>query len=93
MKNLYMAFDRLAKQGMIRPNYYTGDRRWTRCSSDYAGLIVQKLESLGMSEGKHFEFGNDAPSGGHTGKWVRLTSLGKRRKVIRYIRATSKVEE
>jgi hypothetical protein len=57
---------------------------------DYAGQLAKKLMDLGMQRGKHFLSGNDAPRFGHTGEWVKLTPLGRRRKVIKDIK--TKVE-
>ena len=71
----------------IRPNYYNGAGRWTTKSADYATQLVGTLQDLGMVSGRHFEYGNDAKFGGHTGEWVRLTPLGRRRKVFQDIRA------
>jgi hypothetical protein len=88
MKNLEVAFECLAIKGEVHPNFYTGS--WAgvpRRSTDYAELLVERLEGLGLVRGRHFEAGNDAPHGGHTGSWVQLTPLGRRRKVFRDVRA------
>jgi Fe2+ transport system protein FeoA len=88
--NLKNAFVELAtSRHPVRPNYYTGSGRWSRRSTDYAGQLVKRLEGLGMVQGRHFEVGNDAPFGGHTGEWVKLTPLGRRRKVFQKIRVKS----
>jgi hypothetical protein len=93
MKNLDATFEQLAVQGLVHPNYYTGSGRWSRRSTDYAGLIVNRLEDLGMVRGRHFAAGNDAPHGGHSGEWVRLMPLGRRRKVFQNIRAAAAISQ
>jgi hypothetical protein len=67
----------------VHPNYYMGAGRSQRKSVDYAENLVEKLVGLGLQRGKHFTSGNDAPRGGHTGEWVNLTPLGRRRKAIK----------
>jgi len=93
MKKIDAAFEQLAMRGAVRPNYYTGSGRWSRRSTDYAGLLVERLENLGMMRGQHFEAGNDAPYRGHTGEWIKLTPMGRRRKVFRDIRAAAAVSQ
>ena len=86
-KNLKVEFKKLAtSRNAIRPNYYNGTGRWVTKSPDYAVELVATLQGLGMVAGRHFEYGNDAKLGGHTGAWVKLTALGRRRKVFRDIR-------
>ena len=80
-KNLRAEFEKLATS-KVHPNYYNGRGRRTSRSPDYAAELVGTLQSLGMVAGRHFEAGNDAKFGGHTGAWVRLTALGRRRKVF-----------
>ena len=81
---LEAAFEELAtSRRAVHPNYYMGSRRCPRKSVDYAENLVEKLTDLGMRRGKHFMSGNDAPRGGHTGEWVKLTPLGRRRKAIK----------
>jgi len=84
-KNLGAAFKKLAAS-KVRPNYYNGTGRWVTKSPDYAAQLVAWLQNLGLVDGRHFEYGNDSKLGGHTGAWVRLTALGRRRKVFRDIR-------
>jgi hypothetical protein len=81
--------EELATANVTFPNYYNGSGRWTQKSADYATALVDSLTAMGMVRGKHFERGNDAPFGGHTGEWVGLTPLGRRRKAFRDIRAAA----
>jgi len=46
------------------------------------GRIVKVLEIIAI-RGKDLEFGNDAPRGGITGEWVKLTSSGRRKSARR----------
>jgi hypothetical protein len=78
--------DLATARSKIYPNYYNGSGRWTRKSADYAARLSDILTGLGMVRGRHFRTGNDAPFGGHTGEWVGLTPLGRRRKAFRDIR-------
>ena len=78
------AFAELAtSRRAVHPNYYMGTGSRQSKSVDYAENLVKKLVGLGLQRGKHFMSGNDAPRGGHTGEWVNLTPLGRRRKVIK----------
>ena len=74
---------RLVINGSIHPNYYNGSGRWSTRGPDYAARLVSLLMRSGMVEGKHFERGNDASRGGHEGAYVRLLSMGRRRKFCR----------
>jgi hypothetical protein len=86
-KNLRAQFEKLATS-KVHPNYYyAGVGRWTTKSPDYAARLIATLQGLGMVDGRHFEHGNDSKLGGHTGAWVKLTALGRRRKVFRDMRA------
>jgi hypothetical protein len=78
--------EELATANVTFPNHYNGSGRWTRKSADYAARLSDILTGLGMVRGRHFRTGNDAPFGGHTGEWVGLTPLGRRRKAFRDIR-------
>ena len=62
--------DMLIFNKTYRPYYYSGTGRFTSCAGvDY---ISTALKMLGVD----FETGNDAPRGGHSGYFVRLTKKG-----------------
>lgn len=55
-----------------RPYYYSGKGRFSTCAGvDYIGTALRIL-------GIDFETANDAPRGGHSGYFVRLTKKGIR---------------
>jgi hypothetical protein len=93
MTHLENAFELLAIFGEVHPNYYTGHGRRTACSADYAVKLANNLKELGMVRGVHFVTGNDAKFHGHTGEWVELTPVGRRRKVFQDIRAAAKIRQ
>jgi hypothetical protein len=83
--------EKLAVRGEVRPNYYTGSKGRSKKGPPYAAKLADKLKGLGMVRGVHFETGNDAKFHGHTGEWVKLTPVGRRRKVFQNIRAAAKI--
>jgi hypothetical protein len=90
--NLQIEFEKLAiVRGPLHPNYYNGSKGRSTIGPDYADRLVSKLKGLGMVRGVHFETGNDAKFHGHTGEWVELTPVGRRRKVFQDIRAAAKM--
>jgi hypothetical protein len=63
-------------------NYYTGNKRWTRKSADYAGNAAILLKKLGFKIIEEFITGNDAPRGGWSGRYCKLTENGKKNPII-----------
>jgi hypothetical protein len=90
--NLQIEFEKLAiVRGPLHPNYYNGSKGRSTKGPDYADRLADKLKGLGMVRGVHFDTGNDAKFHGHTGEWVKLTPVGRRRKVFQDIRAAAKI--
>jgi hypothetical protein len=67
----------------IEPNYYSGGGRWTKKSSNYVEQLAELLGDMGLVRWRHFETGNRAPQGGHTGDFIRLLPAGRKLKAIR----------
>ena len=92
--NLQIEFEKLAiVRGPLHPNYYNGSKGRSTIGPDYADRLAGKLKGLGMVRGVHFVTGNDAKFHGHTGEWVELTPVGRRRKVFQDIRAAAKIRQ
>ena len=68
--------------GSIR-NYYTGTGRYTRKSADYVEKARVILDSCGLKCPRHYHYGNDAPRGGWSGDYLKLTTSGKRLKIVK----------
>jgi hypothetical protein len=66
-------------------NGYTGSGRFSKKGADSAGQAAEALETLGLKTGRHFERGNDAPKGGWSGEFCKLTAAGKRIKAVRVL--------
>ena len=54
---------------IIRPCYTSGSGRWTS-NQDHSERVIELLNAMNV---KYVE-GNDAPRGGATGKFIRITS-------------------
>jgi hypothetical protein len=92
--NLQIEFEKLAiVRGPLHPNYYNGSKGRSTKGPPYAAKLADKLKGLGMVRGVHFVTGNDAKFHGHTGEWVELTPVGRRRKVFQDIRAAAKIRQ
>ena len=63
----------------LHPNYYTGNRRFSKKSADHFRRLVNLLILIGLVEGCDFETGTDAPRTGWSGLYVRLINDGKAR--------------
>jgi len=85
-KRQFEALDRIANQGVARLNYYSGSGRFSTKSADHNRHLVYTLQEMGLIEGRHFVTGNDSPRGGWSGGFVKLTSAGKRLKVIQIMK-------
>lgn len=66
-------------------NGYTGSGRFCKKGADYASQAATALEALGLKSGRHFVRENDAPRGGWSGEFCKITSAGKRIKAVRDI--------
>ena len=55
--------------GLIRPCYTSGSGRYTS-NQDYTNDLCAILDLLGIK----YQRGNDAPRGGATGQWVKITT-------------------
>ena len=76
----------LVTSGEIHPHYYNGNGRWSTRGPDYVSQLASILSDTGMVSGRHFVRGNDALYGGHTGAYLRLLPMGRRRKFCRDIK-------
>ena len=77
----------------IEPNYYTGSGRWTRKGPNYVEQVAELLGDMGLVKWRHFEIGNRAPQGGHTGDFIRLLPAGRKLKTIRLMSGFDRVPE
>lgn len=55
--------------GTIRPCYTSGNGRFTS-NQDHTGALCSLLDLIGVK----YTRGNDAPRGGATGQWVRVST-------------------
>lgn len=65
----------------VRTCHTSGRGRFCK-NMDYTDDTLEVLRYAGMVRGVDFEFGNDAPKGGLTGNYLKLTAKG-RKKIIK----------
>lgn len=76
------------QKGKFYPTHEVGSGRWTH---NYTSAY--DLASLGLKRGLHFTTGNDAPRGGVCGDFQKLTSSGRRLKIMRNLFAIVQAEK
>ena len=70
----------LTTGNIIRPCYNLGSGRFGS-TQDHTNATIQVLKTAGLITFLDFTYGNDAPRGGLTGSFIRLTTKGKRKMI------------
>jgi len=75
-----LVYNLLHGSKLVRPCYTQGSGRWTSIA-DHLNETKWMLNRIGLKESFDYTVGNDAPKGGKTGYYIKLTSRGRRKMV------------